>query len=80
MEKIWCNKITVVIDEMSIVSQDLFATVDLHLSKAKALYEISPTVLGGLPIVIFLDDFFQFFFVIEGSLWEVPLILHKEHE
>ncbi len=60
MEKIWRNKIAVVVDEMSMVSLDLLATVDLHLGKAKALHENSSAVLGGLPIVIFLGEFFQF--------------------
>ncbi len=40
------------------VSLDLLATVDLHLSKSKALYENSFVILDGLPVVIFLGDFF----------------------
>ncbi len=79
MEKIWRNKIAVVVDEISMVSLDLFATVDLHLGKAKALQKNSSVVLGELLVVIFLDDFFQFSFVTGRSLWEVLLSLHEEY-
>ena len=58
IEKIWCNKIAVVVDKISMVSLDLFATVDLHFDKVKALHKNSSAVLNGLPNVIFLDDFF----------------------
>ena len=79
MEKIWRNMIAVIMDEMNMVSLDLLVTVDLHFSKAKALYENLSTVLGELPVVIFLDEFFQFSLVIRRSLWKVPLSLHKKH-
>ncbi len=78
MEKIWRNKIVVVIDKMSMVSLNLLTTVDLHLGKAKASHENSSAVLSGLPVVIFLGDFFQFCPVTRRSLWEVPLNLHEE--
>ncbi len=58
MKKICHNKITFVVNEMSIVSLDLFTTMDLHLDKAKALHENSSAILDGLSIVIFLGDFF----------------------
>ena len=58
MEKIWRNKITIVVDEINMVSLDIFATANLHLGKAKALHKNSSAVLSELPIVIFLDDFF----------------------
>ncbi len=79
MEKIWRNKIAVVVDEMSMINLDLLAIVNLHLSKAKALHKNSSAVLGGLPVVIFLGNFFQFSPIIGRSLWEVPLSLHEEH-
>ena len=79
MKKIWRNKIVVVVNEMSIVSLDLLATMDLHFDKAKALHKNSSAVLGRLPIVIFLDDFFQFSLVTGIFLWEVPLSSHEKH-
>ncbi len=79
MEKIWQNKIVMVVDEMSIVSLDLLATIDLYLPRAKVLHKNSSLVLGGLPIIIFLSDFFQFFLVTGSSLWEVPLSSHEKH-
>ena len=60
MEKIWCNKIAIIVDKISIVSLDLLTTVDLYLSKAKVLYKNSSAILGRLLIVIFLGNFFQF--------------------
>ncbi len=60
MERIWHNKIAVIVDKMSMVSLDLLATVDLHLGKAKALHKNLSAVLGGLPVVIFLGNFFYF--------------------
>lgn len=45
---------------MSIVSLNFFATVDLHLGKAKALYKNSFAILDRLFIIILLSDFFQF--------------------
>ncbi len=68
MKKILCNKIAVIVDEMSMVSLKLLATVDLHLGKAKALHENSSVVSGGLPVIIFLSDFFQFSLVTRKSL------------
>ncbi len=58
MEKIWRNKIAVIVDKMSIVSLDLFVTVDFHLGKTKALYENSSAVFVELLVIIILDDFF----------------------
>ncbi len=79
IEKIWRNKIVIVVDEMSIVSLDLLVTVDLHLGKAKALHKNSSAVLSELSIIIFFGDFFQFFPVTKRSLWEVTLNLDKEY-
>lgn len=64
---------------MSMVSLYLLSTLDLHLGKAKALYKNSFIVLGALPIVIPLDNFFQFFSIIGRFLLEVLLNLHKEY-
>ncbi len=79
MEKIWRNKIAIIVDKVSMVSLDLLTTVDLYPYEIKALYKNSSTVLGGLLIVIFLDDFFQFFPIIGISLWKVPFSLYEEH-
>ena len=79
LEKLWRNKTAIIVDEMSMVSLDFLATVDLHLGRAKSLHENSSAVLGGLSVVIFLGDFFQFSPVTGRSLWEVPLSSHEEH-
>ena len=64
---------------MSIVCPDFFATVDLHLGKAKALYINLSAILVELPVIIILGDFFQFSLRIKRSLWKVPLSLHEEY-
>ncbi len=58
MEKIWYNKIAVIVDKIIIVNLDLLTTVVLYLNKAKTLHENLFTVLSRLPIIIFLGDFF----------------------
>ena len=40
------------------INLDLLTTVDLYFGKIKALYKNSSIILGGLPIDIFLGDFF----------------------
>ena len=79
MEKIWYNKIAIIVNKINMVSLDLFATVDLYFGKAKALHKNSSAVLGGLSVVIFLGNFFQFSSLIERFLWEVSLSLHEKH-
>lgn len=64
---------------MSIVSLHLLSTLDLYLDNAKALYKNSSIVLGGLPIVILLSNFFQFFLIIGRFLLEMPLSLHEKY-
>lgn len=68
LEKLWHNKTTIIVDKMSIVSLDFIATIDLHLGRAKFLYENLSTVLGGLFVIIFFSDFFQFLPITGQSL------------
>lgn len=56
IEKIWHNKIAIVIDKINIVSLDFFATLNFYLDKTKAL-NLS-VVLNKLLIIIFLSNFF----------------------
>ena len=58
MKKIWCNKIAVIVDEMSIVNLNFFTIIDLYLNKAKTLHKNLSVVLSELPVIIFLSDFF----------------------
>lgn len=53
--------------------------MDLHLGGAISLHENLTALLSGLPVVILLDDFFQFLPVTRRSLQEVPLNSHEEH-
>lgn len=68
LEKLWRNKIAIVIDKMSIVNLDFVATVNLHLGRAKFLYENLSAVLGGLFVVILFGDFLQFLPITGQSL------------
>ncbi len=68
IEKIWSNKIAVVVDKMSIVSLDPFRTVDLYLGNSKALHKNSSIVLNRLLVVIYLGDYFYYSLIIERSL------------
>ena len=59
IEKIWHNKIAIIVNKMSMVSLDLLVTMDLYLDKAKALHKnISAVFSGLLLVIIFFCDFF----------------------
>lgn len=68
IEKIWHNKIAIIVDKINIVSLDLFIIVNLYLGETKALYKNLSTILGRLSIIILFNDFFYFSFVIGISL------------
>lgn len=68
LEKLWRNKTAIVVDKMSIISLNFFATVDLYLGKAKFLHKNLFAVLGGLFVIIFFNNFFQFLSIIKQSL------------
>lgn len=62
------------------VSLDFLTTVDQYLSRSKFLYKILSTILGGLSIIIFFGNFFQFLPVIEKFLWKMSLSSYKKHK
>lgn len=68
MEKIWYNKIVIIVDKISMFSLDLLVTIDLYLNKAEVLYENLFEVLDLLPVIILLDDLFYFYSIIGKSL------------
>lgn len=55
-----CNKMTIYIDKISIISLDLPATINFHLNKAQFLNKNLIIILSKLFIIIFLSNFFQF--------------------
>ena len=59
-----------VVDEVSMVGCKMLVRVDEKCSKIWASRSDSSTVLGGLPILLFLGDFKQFEPVRDTSLWK----------
>ncbi len=70
----WQNHSALILDEISMVSLKLLLTVDMHLSQAKGKTNNDTTVLGGLALVIVMEDFYQFPPVVRRSLWTHPII------
>lgn len=62
IEKIWHNKINIVIYKISIVSLNFFVIRDLYFSKAKSLYKNLLTIFSRLHIINFFNNFIFFFF------------------
>jgi PIF1-like helicase len=72
VKRLWAKKTIMVIDEVSMVSLDTLALINRQCKAAKAQAVTSPDLFGGLPIVIFMGDFFQFCLVRGRALWQDP--------
>jgi hypothetical protein len=72
VRKLWSRKTIMVIDEISMVDLTMLSTINNQCKIAKSLDRSSPDLFGGLPIVIFMGDFFQFPPVRGPALWREP--------
>jgi hypothetical protein len=72
VKELWSNKTIMVIDEVSMVELAMLNTINNQCKIAKSLDSGSPDLFGGLPIVIFMGDFFQFPPVRGPALWRDP--------
>jgi hypothetical protein len=61
-----------IIDEVSMIDLSMLSTIDNQCKIAKSLDRSSPDLFGGLPIVLFMGDFFQFSPVKGPALWQEP--------
>ncbi len=49
-----------IVDELSMVKMEMLSNMGKQLAKARGFSNFSTAVLGGLPIVIVMGDFYQF--------------------
>ena len=72
VKKLWSRITIMIIDEISMVHLTQLSVINNHCKMTKSLDRSSPDFFGGLPIVIFMGDFFQFPPINGPSLWASP--------
>lgn len=72
VRNLWAKKTIMVIDEVSMMSLSMLSTINSQCKIAKSLDRSSPDFFGGLPIVLFMGDFFQFPPVKGTAFWKEP--------
>lgn len=72
IRKLWSTKTIMIIDEVSMMDLTTLNTINNQCKIAKSLDRSSPDLFGGLPIVIFMGDFFQFPPINGPALWREP--------
>ena len=60
IKKLWSKKTIMIVDEISMTDLSMLNTINNQCKIAKSLDRNSPDLFGGLPIVIFMGDFYQF--------------------
>jgi hypothetical protein len=59
VRKLWSHKIIMLIDEVSMMDLGIISVIDNQCKIVRSLDRNSTNLFGGLPIVIFIGDFFQ---------------------
>jgi len=72
INRLWTGKTIMVIDEISMVNLHHIYLINRNCNMAKSLPANSSEFLGGLPVVIWLGDFFLFPPVQGTPLWKIP--------
>lgn len=54
------QRYALIIDKVSMVELDIFSNIAKQLAKARSLTSESTAIFEGLPIVIFMEDFYKF--------------------
>ena len=72
IKKLWLKKTIMIIDEISMTDLSMLSTINNQCKIAKSLDRNSPDLFGGLPVVIFMGDFYQFPPVRGLALWKEP--------
>ncbi|KAJ5100153.1 hypothetical protein N7532_007154 [Penicillium argentinense] len=80
IKRLWERKTIIIVDEVSMMDLTMLSMINNHCKMAKSLDRNSPEFFGGLPIVIFVGDFFQFSPVRGPALWRVPRLNKDEDE
>lgn len=69
----WQNRSALILDKISIVFLRLLGMIDMRLGQAKSKTNNDNAILGGLALVIVMEDFYQFFPITGRSLWTGPI-------
>ncbi|OKO94694.1 ATP-dependent DNA helicase pfh1 [Penicillium subrubescens] len=72
VRRLWSRKTIMFVDEVSMMDLTMIGVIDNHCKIAKSLDRSSTDLFGGLPVVIFIGDFFQFPPVRGPALWKEP--------
>jgi hypothetical protein len=72
VRRLWSRKTIMFVDEVSMMDLTMIKVIDNHCKIAKSLDRSSTDLFGGLPVVIFIGDFFQFPPVRGPALWKEP--------
>ena len=72
IRRLWARKTIFIIDEISMVDLKTLSDINHRCKIARALSADSPDLFGGLPVVIFTGDFYQFPPVKGLPLWQEP--------
>ena len=61
-----------IVDKISIVKLEMLSNIENQLAKACGLSNSSTAVFRGPPIIIIIENFYQFPFIAGRSLWGEP--------
>ena len=78
VRKLWVKKTIMIVDEVSMIDLSMLSIINNQCKIAKSLNRESPDLFGGLPIVIFMGDFYQFPPVKRPPLWKEPRVGNDE--
>ena len=78
IKKLWVKKTIMIVDEVSMIDLSMLSIINNQCKIAKSLNRESPDLFGGLPIVIFMGDFYQFPPVKRPPLWKEPRVGNDE--
>jgi PIF1-like helicase len=80
IQRLWSKKTIMVIDEISMLDLQTLARINHRCNIARSSDPNSSELFGGLPIVIFMGDFYQFPPVKGLPLWRQPRAQDKDEE
>ena len=61
-----------IVDKISMVKLEILSNMEKQLAKSRSLSNSSIAVFGDLPIVIVIEDFYQFLLIADHPLWGKP--------
>lgn len=64
----------IIVEEISMVKLEMLSNMEKSLAKARDLLNSSKRVFGGLPIIIFIGNFYQFLHITSCFFWGKPQI------